>query len=129
VALGITYLPLNVGVRCWRRPWIAALIAYSQPSKSDPLALAAVLRRPANPVITPARLGGLMAEMLLINGDADSIALPDTGLRMVLPRVHAVRMPGVGHLDLTYAPAFQTRAMEFLNQDKAQRAYMNCAKQ
>ncbi len=93
---------------------IAALVEYSQASRSDALALAAVLRRPPNPLILADRLAGLEQTTTIINGDEDTIALPDAGLLAALKRGKGIRLPGINHTDLPAAGVFQSLVLQLL---------------
>ncbi len=52
-------------------PPVLAFLKTWDPERNDPLAIAAVLRRPANPVFTEAGLGTVAGPVLLVNGDRD----------------------------------------------------------
>ena len=92
---------------------IAALVDHARRGGADPRALAAVLRRPANPRLDAADLAAV-GEVLLINGDADTLALPDTRLRRALLGARAVHLPGVDHLALPASPEFRDLALAHL---------------
>lgn len=102
---------------------IAALIRYSEKSGSYPRALAAVLRRPANPKLTEFALSAVQAPMLLVNGYADAIALPDTKLQAAMKRLRTLHLPGIDHLSLPACVAFQDAAISFLASDRFQQDY------
>ena len=106
---------LEEGVGSATAAAVAALVAYAEAGGSDPLAVAAVLRRAANPVIEPARLALLDVPILVVNGEDDAIALPDADFVAALPNARAVRLPGVDHLGLPLAPTFQRLALGFVN--------------
>lgn len=95
-------------------PAVRALVDYSRLGGSDPLCLAAVLQRPANPVITAARLAGSGAPILLVNSRDDQIAMPDTALRAALPAADYLELAGTGHIGLTAASDFRRAAVGFL---------------
>lgn len=95
---------------------VVAIVSYAEAGGGDPLALAALLRRPANPVLSEADLGRVDG-VLLVNGDRDAVALPDERLRAALPGARAVRLGGVDHLALTRSPVFRDLAIEHLNMD------------
>ncbi len=60
------------------------LVEYCAASGSRPEALAAVLRRPANPTFRPEELAAIGPRTLLINSAVDDVAMPDTSLRAAL---------------------------------------------
>jgi pimeloyl-ACP methyl ester carboxylesterase len=93
---------------------IAGLVRYAQAGGGDPAALAAVLQRPRNPVIAEADLAKI-ANVLLINGSDDRIALPDQRLRTALHDPEYLLLPGVDHLSLPKQQAFRDAAADFLN--------------
>ena len=95
-------------------PAIQALMAYAAKSGSDPACLAAILRRPANPVLDEARLKPARAPLLLLNSRDDSVAMPDTRLRAALPHAGYVEIDGTGHIGLTEDPRFLAAALGFL---------------
>jgi pimeloyl-ACP methyl ester carboxylesterase len=83
-------------------------------------AIAAVLRRPPNPVIDDTRLGRIGASILLVIGDADSIANPAVRLLRALPNATVVTLPGVHHLDLPAQSAFLRTAITFLTRSESE---------
>ena len=93
---------------------VAELVRYAQASGNDPLALAAVLRRPPNPLFDRDSFR-TMPRLLMVNGDADAIACPDARLRAALgePEYHA--LPGVDHLSLLTDPRFLHFAQDFVS--------------
>jgi pimeloyl-ACP methyl ester carboxylesterase len=106
---------LELGINEETPPAVANLVRYSQASGSDPVALAAVLRRPHNPVLASADLAAISAELLLINGDNDRIATPDRRLRAALGDPAYVSLAGVDHLSLPGEGGFLCAAIAFLN--------------
>lgn len=94
---------------------IAALVRYSEASRSDPLALAAVLRRPANPVVADADLKRVDSAVLIVNGADDRIANPDARLVQAVANCRLQRLPGIDHIRLPAAPAFIDAAVRFLS--------------
>lgn len=80
----------------------------------DPLAVAAVLRRPPNPVLPAERLARVAAPVLLVVGDADPGAMPAAGLIAALPNVRAEILPGVDHFSLPANDDFRQLALAFL---------------
>ncbi len=76
--------------------------------------VAAVLRRPPNPVFEVARLSGIAAPILLVIGDADPIAVPAVALTAALPDAKVVSLPGVDHLSLPANSDFIRHSLDFL---------------
>lgn len=97
---------------------VAAFVEYSLASKSRNLALAAVLRRPPNPVAIPARLRAIASPILLVNGDQDALAQPDTQLLNALSRVEHRILHGVEHIELPENTRLQEMTVYFLNGTK-----------
>jgi len=95
---------------------VAALVRYSEKANGHPRAFAAVLRRPANPTLTMDALGRVHAPVLLVNGDRDTLALPDERLRTALADLSYRRLSGIDHLSLTGCAAFQDAAIAFLTE-------------
>ena len=93
-----------------------------EPERNDPLAIAAVLRRPPNPVFTEDRIRHIGAPVLIVNGDADPVARLGDRLVASLPNVTCVTLPGVDHLGLPAQPAFIRKAVAFLGSASARRA-------
>ena len=104
---------LDLGVGPDTPEQLKALIQYATADGNDPLALAAVLRRPPNPVLADRNLAGLAA-VLLVNGAEDRIALPDQRLRDAMPQASYVSLAGTDHLSLASAPKFMAAALKFL---------------
>ncbi len=94
-------------------PALVDLVASARSSGGDPAALAAVLRRPPNPVILDGDLARL-PPVLLVNGDQDRLAQPDTRLRHALDRPDYLLLSGVDHGSLPADPAFRRAALAFL---------------
>ena len=94
---------------------VAALVEYSRRSGSDPAALAAVLRRPPNPVIGEDDLAALERPVLLVQGSNDAIATPSSRLLSSLPIASQVVLPDVDHLGLPSCPALLAAALRFLD--------------
>lgn len=95
-------------------PGIAALMTYAAKSASDPLCLAAILQRPANPQLDEARLALAHAPVLIVNSRDDTVAMPDTRLRAALPQAEYLQIDGAGHIGLTDDPRFLRAATAFL---------------
>lgn len=95
-------------------PQVAALLAYSAKSGSDPACLAAVLERPANPQLTEDRLARAQAPILIFNSSDDAVAQPDDRLRAALPAAHHHLISGASHIGLTSDHRFRDAAIAFL---------------
>ncbi|GAA4228053.1 pimeloyl-ACP methyl ester carboxylesterase [Sagittula marina] len=95
-------------------PQVAALLAYAEKSGSDPACLAAVLERPANPVLTEDRLSAAKAPILIFNSRDDAVAQPDDRLRAALPQASHQLIDGPGHVALTSDARFCEAAIAFL---------------
>lgn len=91
------------------------LVEYSKISDSDPLALAAVLRRHPNPVIDEAELKRITAHVLIVNGDEDMIANPQGRLAGSIVKYQSMQLRGVNHIGLPATFAFMAAAAEFLS--------------
>jgi len=83
------------------------------PTLNDPLAVAAVLRRPPNPVFAEDAFMRIESPILIVNGGDDVVAHMGTRLLSALG-VQQILLPGVGHFDLTAQKEFCTSALEFL---------------
>jgi pimeloyl-ACP methyl ester carboxylesterase len=94
-------------------PPVRAFLASWDPTLNDPLAIGAVLRRPANPVFTEADIVGIGAPIAVMNGGDDFVATMGTRLFDALGVGQAL-LPGVGHFDLTTQAAFRDFAADFL---------------
>ena len=95
-------------------PPVRMMVKYSEASRSDPLALAAVLRRPANPVHTADRLKQVRARILLVNGANDKGVAPVDDLTALIPGCLSVTLDDIGHIDLPESGAFRRAAVDFL---------------
>lgn len=94
-------------------PPVRAFLDTWDPQLNDPLAIAAVLRRPANPVFTEAQIAAIDIPVAVVNGGADFVASMGTRLIDALG-VEQTLLPGIGHFDLTAQPAFRSIAIDFL---------------
>lgn len=92
---------------------IAALARYALANGNDPAAVAAVLRRRPNPVLAAEDLPD-GRYVLLVNGTADAIAMPDDRLRAAMPRLGCLHIDGCDHLSLPGDPRFREAALRFL---------------
>ena len=94
-------------------PGVRAFLESWDPALNDPLAVAAVLRRPANPVFAETDIAAIAAPAAVINGADDFVASMGTRLFDALG-AEQVLLPGVGHFDLTAQTAFRDAAVAFL---------------
>lgn len=111
---------LEDGVRADTALGVRALVEYSQASRSDPAALAAVLRRTPNPVIDPAELALIGHRTLLVNGTDDYLAMPDDALRAALPGLTYVQLTGVGHIGLPADEPVRRSAIAYLEAESGE---------
>lgn len=96
-------------------PPVRAFLETWDPDLNDPLAIAAVLRRPPNPVFTEAAVAAIGVPVAVVNGGDDLVASMGTRLIDALG-VEQGLLPGVGHFDLTAQPAFRDFAVKFLGE-------------
>jgi pimeloyl-ACP methyl ester carboxylesterase len=96
-------------------PPVRAFLATWDPALNDPLAIAAVLRRPANPVFAEADIASIGAPTAVVNGGDDFVANMGTRLTDALG-IEQNLLPGIGHFDLTAQPAFRDFAVKFLGE-------------
>jgi pimeloyl-ACP methyl ester carboxylesterase len=94
---------------------IRGFVNYARVAGNHPLAVAAVLRRPPNPVLTPVDLTGVKNPTLLVYGDRDLTALPAAPLLSALPNAIEIILRGVGHLDLPDRAEFRRAALDFVS--------------
>lgn len=94
---------------------ISALVDYAVQAGNDPRSVAAVLRRPANPIITATDLAALTHPTLLLCGEQDAVAMPIEPLRAAIAEARSVLLPGVNHLALPANPECREAALAFLN--------------
>lgn len=99
-------------------PAVRTLAQYGIAAGNDPLAIAAVLRRPPNPVLTQERVSAISCPVLLVCGDVDKIATPVAPLGEALSNCQMVMLEGVDHLSLPAAADFQAAALTFLSSRK-----------
>jgi len=93
---------------------VRAFLSTFEPDHNDALAIAAVLRRPPNPVFSEERLAAIDAEVLLVNGQDDPAAGDCRRLQGALPGSGVLMLPGVGHFGVPADPAFVRAAVEFI---------------
>ncbi|MFJ9173685.1 alpha/beta fold hydrolase [Streptomyces sp. NPDC102360] len=94
---------------------VRELADYGVGNGNDPLALAACLRRAANPVLTPDRLAHVRCPVLLVVGENDPVAHPVHALAAALPDTQVRVLGGVAHLDLPGSIEFRRLALTFLD--------------
>jgi pimeloyl-ACP methyl ester carboxylesterase len=99
-------------------PPVLAFLRTWEPQRNDALAVAAVLRRPPNPVFTPARLAQISHPLLIVNGTDDPVGRASSGLLGSLTRATLKQIEGVGHFDLPAQPAFIRHAIDFLQDSR-----------
>jgi pimeloyl-ACP methyl ester carboxylesterase len=97
-------------------PPVLAFLQTWEPSRNDPLAVAAILRRPPNPVFTSERLSQISQPLLVVNGTADPVGRASTRLLGSLRNAQLKTIEGVGHFDLTAQPVFIRYAIDFLQE-------------
>lgn len=94
-------------------PGVCAFLATWDPALNDPLAVAAVLRRPANPNLAEEDVAAIRAPVAVINGVDDFVMTMGTRLFAALGTKPLV-LPCVGHFDLTEQVQFRETAISFL---------------
>ncbi len=105
---------LERGFPAEARARVPVIAKYLDESPSDYLALAAVNRRPANPNADVSRLQAIQSDILIVNGDVDTVAHPNDRLRAALPRARYLSLAGVGHFTLHAEAQFRQAALDFL---------------
>lgn len=95
-------------------PPVLAFLDTWEPGRNDALAIAAVLRRPPNPVFGDEQLAALGLPILLVNGSEDPVGRSSDRLRGALRSADVRTLPGVGHFDLTAQPEFVRLTVDFL---------------
>lgn len=111
-------LALERGPTADTPPPVLAFLETWEPQRNDARAVAAVLRRPPNPLFTAAQLTLLDLPILLVNGAADPVASIGDRLQRALRGLETVTLPGVGHFDLTAQSRFIQAAVNFLDDGK-----------
>ena len=96
-------------------PAVLAFLKTWQPGGTHPLALAAVMRRPPNPVFSVEQLARINLPMLIINGENDPVLSLGGRLAATLAAVRTLMVPQSGHFDLPGQALFKSAALEFLN--------------
>jgi len=91
-------------------PPVLAFLETWDPGLNDPAAIAAVLRRPANPLFSVEDIGSIATPVLVANGADDIVGQIGTRLFDGLG-LDQILIPGVGHFDLTAHPDFRRLAL------------------
>jgi pimeloyl-ACP methyl ester carboxylesterase len=112
-------LALEHGVTAETPPPVREFLRHWDGNANQALAVAAVLRRPANPVFTTQRLRQVTMPILLVNGAVDPVAARVEQLLAALPTLQRHVLPGVGHFDLPVQAEFRRLAIAFLTQEDA----------
>lgn len=107
---------LELGTTGQTHPAVAGLVEYSKAGLSDSLALAAVLRRPPNPVFTKEKLRVVTCPVYVMNGWDDGVARPENELLSALPNGSLSIVPEINHLNLTSNKFFIDSAVSFLTE-------------
>lgn len=97
-----------------KHPAVLAMLRHWEPDLNDALAVAALLRRPPNPIFTPERLRTLSTPTLLVNGANDPVGSMGNVLASTVRGLRSETLAGVDHFGLTAQPAFRRLALEFL---------------
>lgn len=96
-------------------PPVRAFLATWDPALNDPLAIAAVLRRPPNPVFSDADIETIEVPVAVVNGGDDFVA--SMGARLIdALGVQQTLVPGAAHFDLTARHEFRDFAIRFLGE-------------
>ncbi|RYD27879.1 MAG: alpha/beta fold hydrolase [Lysobacteraceae bacterium] len=95
-------------------PAVAGFHRYCVESGANRPAVAAVLRRPSNPVLPSERLAAISTSILIVIGDADPVAMPADALVATLTHAQVRILPGVDHFHLPADPDFLRHALHFL---------------
>lgn len=96
-------------------PGVRAFLDTWDPTLNDPLAVAAVLRRPANPELAESDVSAIAAPVCVVNGGDDFVMTMGTRLFAALDTQPQV-LPGVGHFDLTGQAQLRDTATSFLGE-------------
>lgn len=94
------------------------LALYGIANGNDPMALAACLRRAHNPVLDAERLRKVTAPVLLICGDADTLAQPLAPLFDALPNADLSVLSGVDHIGLPASQACLEQSIDFIQKER-----------
>jgi pimeloyl-ACP methyl ester carboxylesterase len=96
-------------------PAVLAFLSTWKAGRTEPLALAAVLRRPPNPVFSQERLAQIGLPILIVNGERDPVAAMSRQLTNSLANARITIVPDTGHFDLPGQPLFRSAALAFLS--------------
>lgn len=96
-------------------PAVSAMLKVWDGSRNDAKAVAALLRRPANPIFTQDRLRSITAPTLIINGADDPVGQRSAALVDCLRNARRETLPGVDHFGLPQQQQFRQLALTFLN--------------
>jgi pimeloyl-ACP methyl ester carboxylesterase len=92
---------------------VRVFVNYAQRPGNDPVALAAVMERPAAKVLTPTDLAAISCPVLVVIGDRD-FAGPATELAAAFPAGRLVQLPNTDHFATPEAFGFFDAALEFV---------------
>lgn len=98
-------------------PAVRVMLQHWDPSLNDARAVAAVLRRPPNPVFTPERLRALAVPVLVVNGGQDPVGQQAQQLHASLRNAQFLTLCGVDHFGLPAHPDFLRAALAFLDRE------------
>jgi len=96
-------------------PGVRAFLDTWDPTLNDPLAVAAVLRRPANPELAESDVSAITAPVCVVNGSDDFVTTMGTRLLAALDTQPQI-LPGFGHFDLTGQAQLRETAMSSLGE-------------
>ena len=105
---------LEGGISAETPAFVRQLVTQATASGASAAALAAVLRRPANPVLHTTALAPVAPRTLLVNGTADRVAMPDGMLRAALCGHEALHVPDIDHAAIASDPRVIAAALAFL---------------
>lgn len=106
---------LEQGVTADAPVGLAELVRYGLSAGNDARRLAAVMRRPANPLLSEQSLSAVRCPVLAVVGDRDAIAQPVEPLIQALPKARLLKLPGVDHLSLPPQQALIDAAIDFIS--------------
>ena len=98
-----------------QHPAVKIMLEHWEPALNDALGVAAVLRRPPNPVFTHERLRTLASPLLIVNGSEDPVSQHSDLLLSCLPHASRTTLRGVDHFGLPRQPEFLRIALTFLD--------------
>lgn len=88
-------------------------VQYANQPGNDPVALTAIMKRPARPPLTPEQLGAIDNEVLVVIGDQD-FTYPAERLASSFPNGRLVVLKNTDHFATTESFAFIDALLEFL---------------